>query len=78
VWRYGVVGWGIPAALVTIAYKVVQEHGWVLSLPFFMSRRLQIAIGVSLIFFPALGHLFGVHLWEKGESKYREGREDGR
>src|SRR5688500_6855456 len=25
VWRNGVVGWGLPAAVVTAAYKVIQE-----------------------------------------------------
>ena len=30
-WRNGVLGWGLPAALLTAVYKVIQEQGLVLS-----------------------------------------------
>ena len=35
VWRHGVVGWGLPAALVTAAYKVIERLGlgWPSELP---------------------------------------------
>jgi hypothetical protein len=28
VWRYGVLGWGFPAALLTIAYAFIKEQGF--------------------------------------------------
>ena len=69
IWRYGVLGWGLPAALLTIAYAVIQEHGIMWSVPF--STRLRIAIAVAVVFFPTLGHLFGRRLWESGEERYQ-------
>jgi hypothetical protein len=78
VWRYGVFAWGIPAAALTIAYKVFQEHGAlspeVLGAPF--SQKLRIAIAISLVFFPALGHMLGQKLWQQGEAKYDQMRQD--
>jgi hypothetical protein len=68
IWRYGVLGWGLPAALLTIAYAVIQEQGMRISGPF--STRLRVAIAVAAVFFPTLGHLFGRRLWTSGEERY--------
>lgn len=81
VWLNGVAMWGLPAALLTIAYKVFQEHGRLgvetLNAPF--SQKLRVAIAISLVFFPALGHLLGQRLWVQGEANYErlKGRDQG-
>jgi hypothetical protein len=67
--RRGVAGWGIPAALLAIAYKVVQEQGFVRS-PV-LTHDLRVAIIVSIVIFPLCGYLFGRWLWETGEQRYR-------
>ena len=69
IWRYGVLGWGLPASLLTIAYAVIQEQGIAWSGPF--STRLRVAIAVAAVFFPTLGHVFGRQQWESGEQRYR-------
>ena len=68
IWRYGVLGWGLPAALITVAYAVIKEHGFVVSGPF--STKLRIGIALAVIVFPTLGHLFGRRMWETGEERY--------
>ena len=73
IWRYGVLGWGLPAALMTIAYGVVKENGlqWhAAEGPF--SFKLRAGIAVAVVMFPAIGHLLGRRLWEAGEARYRE------
>ena len=71
VWRNGVVGWGLPAALVTALYKIVENQGvaWPLEVP----AELRLALALIALVFPALGYLFGGWLWTQGEARY--GRE---
>lgn len=72
IWRYGVAMWGIPAAVITILYKIQQELGLSLAslaLPF--PHKLRLAIGISMVFFPILGHVFGRQLWDRGEADYQ-------
>jgi len=68
IWRRGVFGWGIPIALVTIAYQVVQEQGFVWRLV--MTQHLKTGIGVAMLVFPLCGYLFGRWLWTAGEENY--------
>ena len=68
IWRRGVFGWGIPVALVTIAYQVVQEQGFVWRLV--MTQHLKTGIGVAMLVFPLCGYLFGRSLWTTGEENY--------
>ena len=68
IWRRGVFGWGIPVALVTIAYQVVQEQGFVWRLV--MTQHLKVGIGVAMLVFPLCGYLFGRYLWTTGEENY--------
>ncbi len=79
IWRRGVFGWGIPVALVTIAYQVVQEQGFVWRLV--MTQHLKTGIGVAMLVFPLCGYLFGRYLWTTGEENYErlvegKGREE--
>ncbi len=72
IWRYGVLGWGLPAALMTIAYGVVKENGlaWhAVEQPF--SFKLRAGIAVAVVMFPAIGHLLGRRLWDAGEARYQ-------
>lgn len=81
IWRRGVFGWGIPVALVTIAYQVVKEQGFVRQL--LMTQHLKTGIGVAMLVFPLCGYLFGRYLWTAGEENYQrmveaEGRADSK
>ena len=79
IWRRGVFGWGIPVALLTIAYQVVQEQGFVWRLV--MTQHLKVGIGVAMLVFPLCGYLFGRYLWTTGEENYErlvDQKSDGR
>jgi hypothetical protein len=67
--RRGVLSWGVPAALLTIIYKVVQEQGFVATPR--LTDGLRAAIIVALLVFPLCGWLFGRWLWTTGEARYR-------
>ena len=69
IWRRGVLGWGLPAAFLTVFYKVVQEQGLVWSPR--MTESLRTAIVVAVIIFPLCGWLFGRWLWDTGETRYQ-------
>ncbi|MFI5309931.1 MAG: hypothetical protein ACHQQ3_01760 [Gemmatimonadales bacterium] len=73
VWRYGVLGWGLPAALLTIAYAFIKEQGlrWSADAA---SSKLRLGIVIALVLFPALGHLFGARLWNARERERDERR----
>lgn len=67
--RRGVLTWGVPAALLTIIYKVVQEQGFVHTPQ--LTASIQTAIVVAFVIFPVCGWLFGRWLWELGEARYK-------
>jgi len=67
--RRGVLGWGMPAAVLTIVYKVVQEQGFVVTPR--LTGDLRTAIIVALLVCPLCGWLFGRWLWTTGEARYR-------
>lgn len=71
--RYGIVGWGVPAALLTIAYAVFAEQGTAVDAEAF-STRLRLGIAAALVVFPTLGHHFGGRLWTAGEDRYEANR----
>lgn len=75
-WRHGVAGWGIPAAILTMGYKLVEAHGLTWSLP--LSPSLRHAFALIAIAFPALGYLLGGWLWAQGEARYERLRRDER
>jgi hypothetical protein len=68
IWRRGVFGWGVPVALVTIAYQIVQEQGFVRRLV--MTQHLKVGVGIAMLVFPLCGYLFGRYLWTAGEENY--------
>ena len=69
IWRYGVLGWGLPAALITVAYAVINEHGLAWEGPF--TTKLRVGIALAVIVFPAIGHLMGRRIWASGEARYQ-------
>jgi len=73
--RRGVLTWGLPAAILTILYKTVQEQGFVRS-PH-LTQSLAAAIVVALVVFPLCGWIFGRWLWDTGEARYRALTKDG-
>jgi hypothetical protein len=66
--RRGIIGWGVPAALVTIFYRIVKEQGFVVTPQ--LTASLRTAILVALVIFPLCGWLFGRWLWTTGEAQY--------
>lgn len=66
--RRGVLGWGVPAALITIVYKVVREQGFVTTPQ--LTAALRTAIIIALVVFPLCGWIFGRWLWTAGEARY--------
>lgn len=66
--RRGVFTWGIPMAMLTVLYKVVQEQGFVASPR--MTATLRSAMVVSFVVFPLCGWLFGRWLWHTGEERF--------
>jgi hypothetical protein len=76
IWRRGVVGWGVPAAMLTIAYKAWQLHA--LGGAFAMTNDLRDGIALSVVVFPLCGYMFGSWLWTREEGEYeahRRGRD---
>jgi hypothetical protein len=69
IWRRGVLGWGIPAAVAVVLYKTVQEQGVVLTPQ--LTDSLKRAIGIAIVVFPFAGWLFGRWLWDTSETRYR-------
>ena len=68
VWRYGVVGFGVPMAVVAVVYKLVQEQG--LNWSLVMSTHLRLGIAVAVVAFPLFGYFFGGRLWDSQEESY--------
>ena len=68
IWRSGVVGWGLPAALLTGFYKVFQEQG--LAWPHDLSPHLRVALGLIGVACPVLGYILGAWLWDQGEANH--------
>lgn len=76
--RRGVIGWGLPAAVFAVLYKVIQQQGFVAT-PH-LTDELRGAIVLAIIVFPLCGWLFGRWLWTTGEERYRtliRERDDG-
>ena len=69
VWRHGVVGWGLPAAIVTAAYKVIERLG--LGWPSELPPDLHVPLALIALVFPALGWVLGGWLWTQGEARHR-------
>jgi hypothetical protein len=67
--RRGVLTWGLPMAILTIVYKVIQEQGFVATPR--LTEHLRTAIAIALVVFPLCGWLFGRWLWQTGEENYR-------
>ena len=63
--RRGVFTLGVPMAVLTILYKVVQEQGFVASPR--LTETLRTAIIIAFVIFPLCGWLFGRRLWQVGE-----------
>lgn len=70
VWRRGAAGWGLPAALLTIAYKAWQLHA--LGGALVMTTELRDAILVALVVFPLCGYMFASWLWTREEGEFAQ------
>jgi hypothetical protein len=74
-WRRGALGWGMPAALLTIGYKVAQEYAVLHG--FALTNELRLGIAVSVIVFPLCGYLLALRLWSTEETKYQRFLQEG-
>ena len=72
IWRRGVAGWGVPAAMLTIAYRAWQLH--TLGAAWTMTPDLREGIFVAAIVFPFCGYAFGAWLWGREEEEYSRHR----
>lgn len=74
VWRYGVVGWGLPAGLLGAAYHVLRVHALAPSTPWSLAamRPLWTSIGGLLVVCGAVGYLLGAWLWDFCEARFRD------
>ena len=68
IWRRGVIGWGVPAALLTIALRAYQLHA--LGPAWTMTPDLREGITIALVVFPLCGYAFGAWLWTREEEEY--------
>ncbi len=72
VWRYGVVGWGLPAGLVSVAYHLVRLHAgdpgmrWTVA----AVRPLWVSIAGLLVVCGVVGYLLGAWLWDFCEARF--------
>ena len=66
--RRGVLSWGVPTAILTIIYKVIQEQGFATP---HLTDGLRTVIAVAFVVFPLAGGLFGRWLWTSSEQRYR-------
>jgi hypothetical protein len=70
VWRRGVVGWGAPAALMTIAYKLWQLH--VAGATLALTPQVRDMLVLIVVAFPLFGYALGRWLWTREEAEYAQ------
>jgi hypothetical protein len=74
VWRYGVVGWGLPAGLLASVYHILQVRattpGFALSVA--GVRPLWMSLGALLGVCAVVGYLLGAWLWDFCEARFGE------
>ena len=70
VWRYGIVGWGLPAGAVSAAVHIVRVHGsnspWTLE----AVRPLWGSVAGLLCVCAVVGYLLGSWLWDFCEARF--------
>jgi hypothetical protein len=57
IWKYGVLGWGVPVAVVW-ATVMAAWNGW---------GQLPILLPLALVAFPAGGYVLGALMWRQSE-----------
>ncbi len=58
-WRYGVVAWGLPCGVVTVAYHILSARGIVWT-----------AVMGLLAACAAVGYILAAWLWDECEARY--------
>jgi hypothetical protein len=70
VWRYGVVGWGIPIGAVTACYDVIHLHAPGAAWSVAGLRPLWQSIVGLMVACGVVGYLFGAWLWDACEARF--------
>ncbi|KMK75072.1 hypothetical protein [Alkalihalobacillus pseudalcaliphilus] len=68
----GVLGWGIPTAILYFFFIRILDNGFAFSQYF--SEGWVWELMMALIIFPLTGLLFGWLMWILGERKYKRGK----
>jgi hypothetical protein len=72
VWRYGVVGWGLPAGLLAAVYHVARAGALGGSWSPAAIRPLWGSIAGLLVVCGVVGYLLGAWLWDYCEAKFKQ------
>ncbi|QZY53623.1 peptidylprolyl isomerase [Crassaminicella profunda] len=61
IWRKGVLGWGIPTAILFQVSMAILNNG--LNIDAFTSRKFILNLVTSVIVFPIGGYFWGMWMW---------------
>jgi hypothetical protein len=74
VWRYGVMGWGLPCGGLSVGYQVIRAHAVDPALPWSVAAMRPLLGGIIglLVVCGAVGYLFGAWLWDFCEARFAQ------
>jgi hypothetical protein len=74
VWRYGVVGWGLPCGGLSAAYHVIRARALDPALPWSAAaiRPLLGSIVGLMVVVGVVAYLFGAWLWDFCEARFAQ------
>ena len=72
VWRYGVVGWGLPAGALAVGYQIVRARALAPTVPWSVAaiRPLWGSIVGLIVVCGVVGYLLGAWLWDFCEARF--------
>ncbi len=75
VWRYGIIGWGLPVGAVSAFYHVVRVHGYGPRAPWTAAavRPLWGSVAGLVCVCAVVGYLLGAWLWDFCEARFGDG-----
>jgi hypothetical protein len=74
VWRYGVVGWGLPCGALSVGYHLMRARALDPALPWSAAAirpLLGDIVGVTIVC-GVVGYLFGAWLWDFCEARFAQ------
>lgn len=70
IWRYGVVGWGLPAGTLTACYHVIHAHARGAAWSVAALRPLWESIIGLMLACGCVGYLLGAWLWDACQARF--------